>query len=75
MTKRTIREWLAYKKFTKQHVAGLLGVHGSTFDAWMRQPDKIRIKDAVKLADIFDCDVGEIIFFEEKPNLLLGVAQ
>ncbi len=75
MRKRTIREWLAYKEFSKQHVANLLGVHGSTFDAWMRQPDKMKIRHAVKLAEIFDCDVGDIIFFEDKPNLLLGMAQ
>lgn len=69
--RRTIREWRAFKKLTKAKVAELMGKHASTYARLEDNPGSITIEDAIKLAEVFECDVRDIIFFDKNPNFML----
>ncbi|MDX2330390.1 helix-turn-helix domain-containing protein [Sinorhizobium medicae] len=68
---RTIREWRAIRDFSKSDMARRLKVTPSTYASMERNPEKISIKRAVELANIFGCPVRMIIFFEKNRNLNL----
>lgn len=67
--RKTIREWRAYKKWSKAETAKRLGVNPMTYAKFEDEPYKIRLGDAVKLAKVFGCNLSEIIFFEDNPNI------
>lgn len=68
--KKTIREWRAYRKFTKKEVALSIGIHQSTYSKWEDNPSDIRIADIPRLAEAFQCHANEIIFL--KTNRVLN---
>ncbi len=70
-TRRTVREWRAYLKLTRNEMAEKLDIHPSTYSRMENHPGTIRMDDAAALAEAFGCNVKDIIFFEEKPNLKL----
>lgn len=72
-SKRTLREWRALKKMDKQDLATAIGVHPSTYAKWEDHPADIKIKEAVRIAEVLNCDVSDIIFFEQNPKLELGL--
>lgn len=72
MARRTVREWRAFRKLTKSSIAARLGVHSGTYKRMEDHPEKTTFEEALRLADVFGCKVGEIIFFEKNPNLMLG---
>ncbi|MHA7580431.1 helix-turn-helix transcriptional regulator [Paenibacillus vandeheii] len=74
MTRRTIREWRAYRKLTKSAMALKLGVHNNTYKRIEEQPEKLEIEEAMRLAEALECKMSEIIFFENNPNLMLDCA-
>lgn len=69
--RKTIREWRAYRRLTKADVARIMAVDIKTYMKMEDNPENISMIRAVKLAEIFQCEVHNIIFFEKKPNLKL----
>ncbi|WP_217563039.1 helix-turn-helix transcriptional regulator [Paenibacillus sp. GbtcB18] len=72
---RTLREWRAKQKLTKQEMSRKLGIHPSTYSKWEEHAEDIRIVDAIRIADVLGCRVSEIVFFEKNPNFKLGMEQ
>lgn len=68
MRRRTLREWRAYRDLSKSEIAEKLGVTVLTYSTYEKHPEKMRIKDAAVLADLFGCEIQDIIFFENQPN-------
>ncbi|WP_342419831.1 helix-turn-helix transcriptional regulator [Paenibacillus sp. FSL H8-0168] len=72
--RRTLREWRAYRKLSKTAVAEKLDIHTSTYTRMEERPETITMLESMELAKVFGCVVGEIIFFEENPNIMLDVS-
>lgn len=71
--RRTIREWRAYRKLTKSKIANNMKVCISTYTRMENRPESVSMHEAAELADVFECKVRDIIFFENNPNLLLDI--
>jgi Predicted transcriptional regulators len=69
--RRTVREWRAFRRLTKTEIARRLDVHLSTYINMEDHPEEIKMKYANRLADIFECELHDIIFFEQQSNLKL----
>lgn len=50
------------KGFSQKQVAELLGISPQTVCAWEKEPFKITIKDAYRLADLYCVPLGNLIF-------------
>ncbi|MNI39653.1 helix-turn-helix protein [compost metagenome] len=61
---KTLREWRAFKRLTKAKVAKHLDVHPTTYASMENRPMDVTVREAVILAEIFECKVEEINFFE-----------
>lgn len=48
-------------RISRTNIARLLGVHPMTVHNWERKPETLRLKDAMRLADIYGCDVRSLI--------------
>ncbi|GIO42533.1 helix-turn-helix transcriptional regulator [Paenibacillus apis] len=70
--RRTLREWRAFRRLSKTAISSRMGVHISTYTNIEEHPWEIKMKYAIKLAEIFECEVHDIIFFEQESNLKLG---
>ncbi|OAB27850.1 hypothetical protein PMSD_23055 [Paenibacillus macquariensis subsp. defensor] len=73
--KRTLREWRAKRNLTKQDVSIRFGISPITYAKWESKPSSIRIIDAVRIAEILQCRVCDIVLFEENPNFELGLQE
>lgn len=62
----TVRQWRRLKDYTQANMAEKLGIHINTYQNWEDHPEKISIENAVKLSEIFDVTLNEIIFNKEK---------
>ena len=62
MENMTLKQWRRVKDLTIEEMAKACGVHPNTYAAWERNPDKVRIGDAVKVASILGVDVDAIFF-------------
>lgn len=63
--RRTLREWRARLYKTKQDMAHLLNVHPSTYARWESKPEDIKMGDVARIITILDCEIDDIIFFEQ----------
>ena len=71
--KRTIREWRAFRRLNKKKLAEFIGVSFPTYHKWENgRAGEIRFRQAILLSKAFQCEVDDIIFFEDEPNLKLG---
>lgn len=61
---RTLREWRVFRRATKAEIAQALGVHPSTYARMEDRPEDATVKEAILLAEFFECEVEEINFFE-----------
>lgn len=61
---KTLREWRAYKRLSKAEIAKALGVHPSTYGRMENRPADVSVREANQLAEIFECEVAQINFFE-----------
>ncbi|MNW47223.1 helix-turn-helix protein [compost metagenome] len=61
---KTLREWRAFKRLTKSKVAKFLDVHPSTYASMENKPMDVTVREAAILAELFECRVEEINFFE-----------
>lgn len=71
---RTLEEWRALNGFSKSDVARYLGVHPSTYARMEDHPESMSIDTAMKLKQLFKCEVKQIIFFKKNPNLNLDLS-
>ena len=73
--KRTLREWRAKRNLSKQDVSIRLGINQVTYAKWENEPSVLRINDLVRIAQLLQCRVCDIILFEENPNFNLGLQE
>ena len=64
MDRMTMRQWRRLKELTIEDMAKACGVHPNTYAAWERSPERVKIGDAVKVAEILGVDI-DAIFFKE----------
>lgn len=69
--KRTLKEWRAHHDLKMADVADYLGIHYVTYSKLEKNPELITIRQALLLAELFECETDEIIFFRVKPNFKL----
>ena len=58
----TIAEWMQIKGMSKERVADFCGVTTVTVTNWQKDPKRMHIGYAMKLADCFDVPVTRIDF-------------
>ncbi|MNJ01796.1 hypothetical protein D3C73_1615460 [compost metagenome] len=56
---------------TKTEMATNLKVYIDTYTRMEDNPERIRVEDGERLANVFGCELKDIIFFEQKPNIML----
>ncbi|MBA9088703.1 DNA-binding XRE family transcriptional regulator [Fontibacillus solani] len=61
---KTLREWRAFRRLPKNQIAKALEVHPSTYNNMEDNPQDVTVREATILAEIFECKVEEINFFE-----------
>ncbi len=58
----TMRQWRLAKELTINEMATACGVHPNTYAAWEKEPEKVKVQDAVVIARVLDVPVDEIFF-------------
>lgn len=58
----TLREWRNAKEISQSSLAKALGVHVNTYSAWEKEPDKMPLGAAVRVADLLGVPFVEINF-------------
>ena len=61
----TLRAWRRAKEISQDDMAERLDVHVNTYQNWEKEPEKISIANAVKIADILGVGMNEILFKSE----------
>lgn len=61
-----VDEWRRAKNVTKKDMANLLGITVPTYDKFERNPSKMSVGMAKKVAEILEVDFGDINFFAEQ---------
>lgn len=59
----TLKELRARKNKTQAEVAKELNISTQTYNTWENNPRKIKLREALKLAEYFDVNIGEIKVF------------
>lgn len=59
----TLRELRARKNKTQAEVAKDLNISTQTYNVWENNPEKIKLGEALKLAEYFDVTIGMIKVF------------
>jgi len=62
MEKRTIKEWRVKRNITLEMLAKEFGISKTAVCKKIQYPSRMRMYEAVKLAQLFECEVGDIIF-------------
>lgn len=62
-----LREWRRVKEISQQAMADQLKVHLSTYQKMEKNPGKISLEDAVKIAGILGVPLDDISFIEQEP--------
>ena len=63
MDKFTLKQWRLIKGKTIEDMATACGVHPNTYAAWEKDPGRVRVDEAMKIARTLDVDI-ETIFFK-----------
>mgnify|MGYP002526184965 CR=1 FL=1 len=61
-----VDEWRRAKNVTKKDMANLLGITVPTYDKFERNPSKMSVGMAKKVAEILEVDFSDINFFAEQ---------
>lgn len=61
-----VDEWRRAKNVTKRDMANLLGITVPTYDKFERNPSKMSVGMAKKIAEILEVDFSDINFFAEE---------
>lgn len=71
-TKRTLREWRVFRRLNKKKLAKFVGVSFPTYHKWENgRSGEIKFRQALILAMAFQCELDDIIFFEDNSNFKL----
>lgn len=62
----TVRALRRAKDISQTDMADRLGVHVNTYQNWEKEPEKITISNAVKIAEILGVSMNEIEFKAEE---------
>lgn len=62
----TIKEWMQIKGLSKESIAAFCEVTTMTVSNWIKNPLRMSIGNALKLAQVFDVPVTDIDFFAKK---------
>lgn len=58
----TLRQWRLVKERTINDMADACGVHPNTYALWEKNPESVKVKDALKVAEVLGVPVDEIFF-------------
>lgn len=58
----TVRAHRRAREISQEEMAYRLGVHVNTYQNWEKEPEKITIANATRIAEIFGVPVNEIEF-------------
>ena len=58
----TIKEWRRLKGFSQEAMAKACGVHVNTYRSWGEEPKKIKVTNAIKIAEHLGVPMSDIIF-------------
>jgi putative transcriptional regulator len=58
----SLKELRARKSWTQAETAEKLGISPQTYNAWEKNPGRVKIQNAYKMSQIFDVSVNEIFF-------------
>lgn len=62
----TVRAYRRAREISQEEMASKLGVHVNTYQNWEKEPEKITIANAVKIAEILNVSMNEIEFVSEE---------
>jgi len=63
---QTMRAWRRAKEISQGDMAEKLNIHINTYQNWEKEPQKITIENAHKIADIFGVTIDDISFLPEE---------
>ena len=61
----TLKERRRYMGFSQNTVAKKLGVSIGTVNNWEDNPEKVAIGKALKLAELYECSIDDLIFLPD----------
>lgn len=62
MDQLTMRQWRLVKEISIAEAAKACGVHPNTYAYWESNPENVKVKDAVKVAEALGVSVDDIFF-------------
>lgn len=65
---RTLKEWRTHLEISQIEMADKLNVSPSTYNIWENNPEEIRAKMAIRISEIFEVSIEDIIFYNKKSN-------
>lgn len=63
---QTLRAWRRAREISQGDMADKLNIHINTYQNWEKEPEKISIANAVKIAQILGVEMNEITFKTEE---------
>lgn len=63
--KYTLKELRARKNLTQVETAEAMGVSTTTYNFWENNTGSIKMSNAIKLAELFEVEIGDIFFARE----------
>jgi DNA-binding XRE family transcriptional regulator len=61
----TLKQWRLVKELTIEQMAKACDVSTNTYSAWENDPGKVKVKNALKIAEALGVSVNEIFFNPE----------
>lgn len=63
--KLTLKQWRGAREISQKEMSERLGIHINAYQKWERNPDKIKIGNAFRIAEILDVPFDDISFAAE----------
>lgn len=65
---RTLKEWRTHLEISQLEMADKLEVSPSTYNIWENNPEELRVKVVIRISEIFNVPVEDIVFYNKKSN-------
>ncbi|CEI82002.1 Helix-turn-helix [Oceanobacillus oncorhynchi] len=62
--KLVIEELIREKGYQKRYIAEQMGITNNTLTHWMKNRSMIKLDQAVKLAEVLDCELEDLFIIE-----------
>lgn len=62
MDKFTLKQWRGIREMSQKDISERLGVHINTYQNWEKEPGKIKVEQAQRLAEVFQTPIDAIDF-------------